>query len=54
MANVVLKDLTKNFKSVVAVNNVSLEIKDKEFLVLVALPAAARRPRCGWSPALRK
>lgn len=32
MANVVLKDLTKTFKSVVAVNDMNLEIKDKEFL----------------------
>lgn len=47
MANVVLKDLTKTFKNVVAVNNVSLEIKDKEFLVLVG-PSG-----CGKTTALR-
>ncbi|MDO8588341.1 MAG: sn-glycerol-3-phosphate ABC transporter ATP-binding protein UgpC [Armatimonadota bacterium] len=47
MANVVLKDLTKHFKNVVAVNNVSLEIKDKEFLVLVG-PSG-----CGKTTALR-
>ena len=47
MANVVLKDLTKNFKTVVAVNNMNLEIKDKEFLVLVG-PSG-----CGKTTALR-
>ena len=47
MANVVLKDLTKTFKTVVAVNNVSLEIMDKEFLVLVG-PSG-----CGKTTALR-
>ncbi|MDO8683247.1 MAG: sn-glycerol-3-phosphate ABC transporter ATP-binding protein UgpC [Armatimonadota bacterium] len=47
MANVVLKSLTKTFKNVVAVNNVSLEIKDKEFLVLVG-PSG-----CGKTTALR-
>jgi multiple sugar transport system ATP-binding protein len=47
MAQVVLKDLTKNFKNVVAVNNMNLEIKDKEFLVLVG-PSG-----CGKTTALR-
>jgi multiple sugar transport system ATP-binding protein len=47
MANVVLKDLTKTFKNVVAVNKVNLEIKDKEFLVLVG-PSG-----CGKTTALR-
>src|ERR1035437_9170213 len=47
MAQVVLKDLTKTFKTVVAVNNMSLEIKDKEFLVLVG-PSG-----CGKTTALR-
>ena len=47
MANVVLKDLTKNFKNVVAVNDVSLEINDKEFLVLVG-PSG-----CGKTTVLR-
>jgi len=31
MANVILKNLTKKFKEVAAVNNVNIEIKDKEF-----------------------
>ncbi len=47
MANVVLKDLTKTFKSVTAVNKMNLEIKDKEFLVLVG-PSG-----CGKTTALR-
>ena len=47
MAQVVLKDLTKNFKNVVAVNQMNLEIKDKEFLVLVG-PSG-----CGKTTALR-
>ncbi|MCX8052895.1 MAG: sn-glycerol-3-phosphate ABC transporter ATP-binding protein UgpC, partial [Armatimonadetes bacterium] len=47
MANVVLKNLTKTFKNVVAVNNFNLEIKDKEFLVLVG-PSG-----CGKTTVLR-
>ena len=47
MAQVVLKDLTKTFKTVVAVNQMNLEIKDKEFLVLVG-PSG-----CGKTTALR-
>lgn len=47
MAQVVLKNLTKTFKTVVAVNNMNLEIKDKEFLVLVG-PSG-----CGKTTALR-
>jgi multiple sugar transport system ATP-binding protein len=47
MASVVLKDLTKTFKTVIAVNKMNLEIKDKEFLVLVG-PSG-----CGKTTALR-
>src|SRR5205085_3111342 len=47
MASVTLKELTKEFKEVVAVNKVNLEIKDKEFLVLVG-PSG-----CGKTTALR-
>jgi multiple sugar transport system ATP-binding protein len=47
MAGVTLNKLTKAFKEVVAVNAVDLEIKDKEFLVLVG-PSG-----CGKSTALR-
>jgi multiple sugar transport system ATP-binding protein len=47
MASVTLKELTKEFKEVVAVNKVDLEIRDKEFLVLVG-PSG-----CGKTTALR-
>jgi len=47
MAQVILKKLTKTFKNVIAVNNVNLEIKDREFLVLVG-PSG-----CGKTTALR-
>ncbi|HOP79607.1 MAG TPA: ATP-binding cassette domain-containing protein, partial [Armatimonadota bacterium] len=47
MAEVVLKNLTKTFKNVVAVNNMNLEIRDREFLVLVG-PSG-----CGKTTALR-
>ena len=47
MANVTLRNLTKRFKEVVAVNNVELEINDREFLVLVG-PSG-----CGKSTCLR-
>jgi len=33
MARVVLKNLTKKFKDVVAVDDVSIDIQDKEFAV---------------------
>ena len=35
MAEVILRNLTKAFKDVIAVKNINLEIKDKEFLVFV-------------------
>src|SRR5437763_40662 len=47
MAGVTLHKLTKAFKEVVAVNEVDLDIKDKEFLVLVG-PSG-----CGKSTCLR-
>lgn len=47
MAKVVLKNLTKTFKNVVAVKNVNLEINDREFLVLVG-PSG-----CGKTTVLR-
>jgi multiple sugar transport system ATP-binding protein len=47
MASVTLKELTKEFKEVIAVNKVNLEIQDKEFLVLVG-PSG-----CGKTTALR-
>src|ERR671914_624093 len=47
MAGVTLRNLTKTFKNVVAVDNVNLDIRDKEFLVLVG-PSG-----CGKTTALR-
>ncbi|GAH82694.1 unnamed protein product, partial [marine sediment metagenome] len=47
MANVILKNLTKRFKEVTAVDNISIEIKDKEFAVLVG-PSG-----CGKTTTLR-
>lgn len=47
MANVLIKNLTKKFDDVVAVNNVNLEVADKEFLVLVG-PSG-----CGKTTTLR-
>jgi len=41
MANVILKNLTKKFKEVTSVDNVNIEIKDKEFAVLVG-PSGCR------------
>ena len=47
MAGVVLKNVTKKFKDMVAVDAVSIDIKDKEFAVLVAVHlAAVRVPPC--------
>ena len=37
-----------------AVNEMSLGIRDGEFMVLVGPPAAARRPHSGWSPGLEE
>ena len=47
MARVVLKNLCKSFRSVVAVDDLTLEVDDKEFLVLVG-PSG-----CGKTTALR-
>jgi multiple sugar transport system ATP-binding protein len=47
MANVLIKNLTKKFDDVVAVNNVNLEVADKEFMVLVG-PSG-----CGKTTTLR-
>ena len=45
MARVLLKDLTKHFGEVVAVESVELEIQDKEFLVLVG-PSGCGKTTC--------
>ena len=47
MANVILKNLVKRFGAVTAVDNLSIEIQDKEFAVLVG-PSG-----CGKTTALR-
>jgi len=47
LARVLLKDVTKRFGDVVAVNSLSLEVKDKEFLVLLG-PSG-----CGKTTVLR-
>ena len=47
MAQVSMKDLTKKFDEVVAVNDVNLEINDQEFVVLVG-PSG-----CGKTTTLR-
>ena len=47
MASVKLQHLTKRFRDVVAVNDLNLSIRDKEFLVLVG-PSG-----CGKTTALR-
>jgi len=47
MANVTFEQVSKRFDEVVAVNNLNLEVEDKEFLVLVG-PSG-----CGKSTALR-
>jgi len=47
LAQVLLKDVTKRFGNVTAVNNISLDIKDKEFIILVG-PSG-----CGKSTTLR-
>jgi multiple sugar transport system ATP-binding protein len=47
MAGVQLKNLTKSFNKVTAVNSINLEIRDKEFMVLVG-PSG-----CGKTTALR-
>ena len=47
MAEIVLKDIVKRFGDLVAVNNLSLNIKDKEFLVLLG-PSG-----CGKTTTLR-
>jgi multiple sugar transport system ATP-binding protein len=45
MAQVVLSNLTKMFKNVTAVNEVNLEIKDKEFMVFVG-PSGCGKTTC--------
>jgi ABC-type sugar transport system ATPase subunit len=48
-----LERVTKRFHDVVAVDDLSLDIERGEFFSLLGPRAAARRPRCAWSPASR-
>jgi ABC-type sugar transport system ATPase subunit len=60
MATVALRNLTKRFvdqqssKPVTAVNNLNLEIKDGEFLVLVGPSGCGKTTRCACWPVLKK
>ena len=45
MADVILKDLVKSFKTVTAVDHVNLEIRDKEFMVFVG-PSGCGKTTC--------
>ena len=47
MAGVILKNVTKQFKSVAAVDNLGIEVNDRDFAVLVG-PSG-----CGKTTALR-
>ena len=42
MANIVLDKLVKRFGKQVAVNELSIEIRDREFMLFLARQAAAR------------
>ena len=54
MARIVLQDVTKRFgKDVIAVDTVSMEIPDGEFMVLVGPSGAARRRCFASSPGSR-
>ena len=44
MSNVILKNFTKKFKDVTAVDDLNIEIKDKEFAVLVGVRPGVERP----------
>ncbi len=49
MASVTHEHVYKRFGDVIAVNDLNIEIADKEFLVFVGPPAVARRPaRACW------
>ena len=51
MASVRLESVTKKFGDTVVVDEVTLAIDDREFLVLVGPSGVARQPACACSPA---
>jgi len=54
MATVSLEGINKVYENGFhAVKDLSVDIADGEFMVLVGRPAAARPPRCGWWPGWR-
>ena len=53
MADVVFENVTKRFGRATAVENLTLEIEDGEFVVLSARPARARLRPCAWPAAWR-
>lgn len=50
MAGLVFKNLCKQYEGgeTPAVSDLSLEIDDKEFVVLVGPSAVENQPHCGW------
>ena len=46
MSHITLKSITKRFGANTALNDVSFEVKDAEFFVLLGPPAQARPRRC--------
>ena len=48
MPDVEVREVTKSFGKVVALNEVSFELKDKEFLPLLGQQMRARQLRCVW------
>ena len=46
MADIVLSNVHKVYGHVVAVKDINLDIKDREFVVLVGPSVAANRRRC--------
>ena len=54
MASVTFEHVYKKFGDVIAVNDLNIEIEDKEFLVLVGPSAAARPPPCAAWPGLEE
>ena len=47
MAEVLLKNVRKSFGDLEIIKGVDLEIKDKEFAILLVPPAAASQRYCG-------